>query len=139
MCFLAITACSSINSAKVGTLEIENGISYRGKIVSIEKKQLTADFSKRISGSLLGHFIATGLGANKGLKWASAIVESAIVDKEYGEYGEYIDLIEVQSAQGQRYTTYVPVNYFSINAQVDFIAEKSMINSSKSKNLLPES
>ena len=74
MCFLAITACSSINSAKVGTLEIENGISYRGKIVSIEKKQLTADFSKRISGSLLGsllgHFIATGLGANKGLKWA---------------------------------------------------------------------
>ena len=55
-----------------------------------------------------------------------AIVESAIVDKEYGES---FDLIEVQSAQGQRYTTYVPVNYFSINAQVDFIAEKSMINS----------
>jgi outer membrane lipoprotein SlyB len=36
-------------------------------------------------------------------------VGSAIANKEYGQY---VDLIEVQSTQGQRYKTYVPVDYF---------------------------
>jgi hypothetical protein len=71
-------------------------------------------------------FHCQGLGANGALQFASAVVGSAIANKEYGQYG---DLIEVQSTQGQRYKTYVPVDYFSLNQQVDFKAEKSTINS----------
>ena len=50
----------------------------------------------------------------------------AIANKEYGEF---VDLIEVQSTQGQRYKTFVPINYFSRNEQVDFIAEKTTLTS----------
>jgi hypothetical protein len=37
MCFLSVTACSSIDSAKVGTLALEKGNLYNGQIVNIEK------------------------------------------------------------------------------------------------------
>jgi hypothetical protein len=124
--FLLVTACSSINSANVETLGVQNGVLYNGKIIKVEKTQLNANYTKRASGSLIGHFIAQGLGANGALKFASALVGSAIANKEYGQY---VDLIEVQSTQGQRYKTYVPVDYFSLNQQVNFKAEKSSINS----------
>lgn len=126
VCFLSVTACSSINSANVETLRIENGVLYNGKIIKVEKTQLNAKFTKRASGSLIGHFIAKGLGANGALQFASAVVGSTIANKEYGQY---VDLIEVQSTQGQRYKTYVPVDYFSLNQQVNFKAEKLTINS----------
>ena len=126
MCFLALAACSSINSAKVGELTGKNGMIHTGQIVSIERKKLDARFSQRVTGYLIGHFIAQGLGANSGLKFASAVVGSAIANKEYGEF---VDLIEVQSTQGQRYKTFVPINYFSRNEQVDFIAEKTTLTS----------
>ena len=126
MCFLSMAACSSINSAKVAELTAENGMIHTGQIVSIERKQVDARFSQRATGSLIGHFIAQGLGANSGLKFASAVVGIAIANKEYGEF---VDLIEVQSTQGQRYKTFVPINYFSRNEQVDFIAEKTTLTS----------
>jgi outer membrane lipoprotein SlyB len=126
VCFLSVTACSSINSANVETLRIENGVLYNGKIIKVEKTQLNANFTKRASGSLIGHFIAKGLGANGALQFASALVGSTIANKEYGQY---VDLIEVQSTQGQRYKTYVPVDYFSLNQKVNFKAEKLTINS----------
>jgi len=126
MCFLAVTACSSINSAKVGTLDVENGTSYSGQIVSIEQTKLNANFSDRLSGAVIGHFIAAGLGANSSLKFVGAMAGVAIANKEYGQF---VDLIEVQSTDGQRYKTFVPLDYFSLNEQVDFIAEKTTINS----------
>ena len=126
MCFILVTSCSSINSAKVGTLALEKGHLYNGQIISINKKQLNANFSERLSGSLIGHFIATGLGANRGLRFVSAIAGSSIADKEYGKF---VDLIEVQSVEGQSYKAYVPLDYFSLNEQVNFIAEKTRIYS----------
>ena len=123
-CFLAMAACSSINSANVVELTGKNGLINTGQIVSIERKQVDASFSKRATGSLIGHFIAQGLAANSGLKFASAVIGSAIANKEYGEF---VDLIEVQSTEGQRYKTFVPIDYFSLNEQVDFIAVKTTI------------
>jgi outer membrane lipoprotein SlyB len=58
VCFLLVTACSSINSANVETLGVENGVLYSGKIIKVEKTQLNANFTQRASGSLIGHFIA---------------------------------------------------------------------------------
>ena len=126
ICLLTVTACSSINSTKVGMLDTENGDSYNGQIISIEKSKLNADFSNRLTGATIGHIIASGLGANSSLKFASALIGVTIANKEYGRM---IDLIEVQSADGQRYKTYVPLDYFSINEQVTFTAEKLEINS----------
>lgn len=126
ICLLAVTACSSINSAKVGALDVENGTSYNGQIISILQTKLNAEHSKRFAGATIGHFIAVGMGANSSLKLLSAMAGVAITNKEYGEV---VDLIEVQSTDGQRYKTYVPVDYFSINEQVAFMKEDETINS----------
>jgi outer membrane lipoprotein SlyB len=77
---------------------------------------------------LIGHLVATALGANKQLALASAVVGNTIVDKKYGKF---VDLIEVKSIEGQRYQVYVPLDYFSLNEKVDFIAEKTTINAIK--------
>lgn len=126
ICLLAVTACSSINSAKVGTLDNENGTSYSGQIVNIEQTKLNAEFPKRLTGAALGHFIAVGLGANSSLKFLSVMAGVAITNKEYGKI---VDLIEVQSKDGQRYKTFVPVDYFSLNDRVTFTKEDKTINS----------
>jgi outer membrane lipoprotein SlyB len=126
MCFLAVTACSGINSATVGKLEFENGTLHSGQIISIEQTKLNAKFSKRLSGAVLGHFIAVGLGANSALQFVSAMSGIAITNKEHGRL---VDLIEVQSADGKRYKTFVPNDYFSSNEQVSFTAKKSTIYS----------
>jgi outer membrane lipoprotein SlyB len=126
LCFIAISACSSIKSAKVGALEIENGTSYSGQIVKIEQTKLNADFTKRLSGGVIGHFIAVGLGANNALQFVSTMTGVAITNKEHGRF---VDLIEVQSEDGKRYKTFVQLDYFSLNDQVNFTAEKSTINS----------
>jgi len=125
-CLLAVTACSSINSAKVGELNIENGTSYSGQVVKIDQTKLSANFSKRLTGATIGHFIAVGMGANSSLKFVSAMAGVAIANKEYGQV---VDLIEVQSTDGKSYQTLVPQGYFSLNEQVDFIAEKTTIHS----------
>ncbi|MFT5852117.1 MAG: hypothetical protein ACI87J_002093 [Colwellia sp.] len=126
ICFLAVTACSSINSAKVGELDIKNGTLYSGQIISIEQTKLNAEHSKRLAGGIIGHFIALGVGANSTLKFLSVMAGVAITNKEYEEV---VDLIEVQSINGQRYKTYVPVDYFTINERVSFTKEDKMINS----------
>jgi hypothetical protein len=126
ICFLTVTACSSINSAKVGTLNTENGNTYNGQIISIEQTKLNANFTKRLTGAGIGHFIAVGLGANSGLQFVSAMTGVAIANKEYGQT---VDLIEVQTADGQEYKTLVPLNYFSLNEAVTFTAKKNAIDS----------
>ena len=126
MCFLAVTACSSINFAKVGELNNEDGAAFKGQIVGIEQTKLNANFSKRLYGATIGHFVAAGLGANSSLKFVGAMTGVAIANKEYGQF---FDLIEIQSKDGQRYKTFVPLGYFSLNEQVDFTAEKATINS----------
>jgi hypothetical protein len=123
-CFFALAACSSINSAKVADITSKNGIINTGQIISIETKKVDASFSKRSIGSLIGHFVAQGIGANSRLKFVSAVVGSAIAKKEYSEF---VDLIEVQSEEGQRYKTFVPMGYFSLNEKVDFINEKTTV------------
>lgn len=126
MSLLAATACSNIHSAKVGTFEDANGVSFSGQIVSIEQTKLKADFSKRLTGAAIGHFIAAGLGANSSLKFVSAMVGVTIANKEHGNV---FDLVEVQSADGQRYKTIVPRDYFSLNENVVFTANDAVIDS----------
>lgn len=126
ICFLTVTACSSINSAKVGTLNTENSNAYNGRIISIEPTKLNANFSKRLTGATIGHFIAVGLGANSGLQFVSAMTGVAIANKEHGQT---VDLIEVQTADGQGYKTFVPLDYFSLNETVTFTADKNSIDS----------
>ncbi len=125
-CLLAVTACSSINSATVGELNIEKGTSYSGQVVSIEQTKLNANFSKRLTGATIGHFVAVGMGASSSLKFVSAMAGVAIANKEYGQV---VDLIEVQSIEGQRYQTLVPQGYFSTNEKVTFTAERTTIHS----------
>jgi outer membrane lipoprotein SlyB len=124
ICFLTVTACSSIHSAKVGTLNTGNA--YNGQIISIEQTKLNAHFSKRLTGATIGHFIAVGLGANSGLQFVSAMTGVAITNKEHGQM---VDLIEVHTADGQEYKTLVPLNYFSLNETVTFTANKNAIDS----------
>ncbi|MFT5674835.1 MAG: hypothetical protein ACI808_000763 [Paraglaciecola sp.] len=123
---LTVTACSSINSAAVGELEDENGSLFSGQIVSIEQTKLNADFSKRLTGAAIGHFIAAGLGANSSLKFVSAMVGVTIANKQHGQT---FDLVEVQSTDGQRYKTIVPLDYFALNENVVFTANDEVINS----------
>jgi hypothetical protein len=123
---MAATACSSIHSAKVGTFEETNGMSFSGQIVSIEQTKLKADFSKRLTGAAIGHFIAAGMGANSSLKFVSAMVGVTIANKEHGNT---FDLVEVQSADGQRYKTIVPRDYFSLDENVVFTANDAEIDS----------
>jgi hypothetical protein len=123
---MAATACSSIHSVKVGTFEETNGMSFSGQIVSIEQTKLKADFSKRLTGAAIGHFIAAGMGANSSLKFVSAMVGVTIANKEHGNT---FDLVEVQSADGQRYKTIVPRDYFSLDENVVFTANDAEIDS----------
>ena len=126
MCFLAVSACSSINSAKVGMLDTENGALHRGQIINIEQTKLNASFSNRLSGAVIGHFIAAGLGATSSLEFVGAMAGVAIANKEHGRF---FDLIEVESTSGQRYKTIVPLGYFILNELVDFTAHTATINS----------
>jgi hypothetical protein len=123
---LTATACSNIHSANVGTFEDANGMSFSGQIVSIEQTKLNADFSERLTGAAIGHFIAAGLGVNSSLKFVSAMVGVTIASKEYGNI---FDLVEVQSTDGQRYKTSVPRDYFSLNENVIFTANDAEIDS----------
>ncbi|MFT6928493.1 MAG: hypothetical protein ACJAZP_004146 [Psychromonas sp.] len=126
MSLLTATACSNIHSANVGTFEDANGMSFSGQIVSIEQTKLNADFSERLTGAAIGHFIAAGLGANSSLKFVSAMFGVTIANKEHGNV---FDLVEVQSTDGQRYKTNVPRDYFSLNENVVFTANDAVIDS----------
>jgi hypothetical protein len=87
---------------------------------------LNADFSERLTGAAIGHFIAAGLGANSSLKFVSAMFGVTIANKEHGNV---FNLVEVQSTDGQRYKTIVPRDYFSLNENVVFTANDAVIDS----------
>ena len=124
---LSITsACSTIEVAKLEKLDVNTQGNQLGKVTEIKEVSLNAEFSKRLNGAVIGHFIGVGLGFNSSLKFVSAIVGVATVNKYNGRKYHYI---KVNTASNDVYSALVPLNYFRLDESVVFIADGELIKS----------
>lgn len=123
---MALTACSTIAPTELGQLNEQSGAPLNGQVMSIQTIKLDAEYSKRLSGGVIGHFVSVGLGGNTGLQLLS-LITGVNVANEY--YGKYYDQVKVETSDEHQYTAIVPVGHFSKNENVEFTLKNNILNS----------